>query len=51
MRRRTWLGFGVFGGAEVGRSDLETVDKDGGAFQVHFVGGDADDDVGDCSLD
>jgi hypothetical protein len=30
---------------------LETIEEDGGSLDVHLVGGDADDDVGDGVLD
>jgi hypothetical protein len=43
--------FGGGAGAEVGGGDLEAVEEDAGAFEVHLIGGDAGEDVGDGFLD
>jgi hypothetical protein len=50
-----WLGGGCcldfFLGGEVGGGDLEAVEEAAGSLEVHLVGGDADEDVGDGALD
>ena len=38
-------------GCEVGGGDLEAVEEDAGALEVHLIGSDADEDVGDGFLD
>jgi hypothetical protein len=38
-------------GTEVGGGDLKAVEEDAGALEIHLVGGDADQDLGDRGLE